>query len=130
MSLQIWRARKKNATNDETRKEGAHTRAHHFERNPHFCVGARAGEVAREVAWTRNGSSATSRFTSKERGTPVDLAKNDILNRIGEKRARERWTIEGTRDRFLRGATAREREENVDAPDRDARALDIARRDR
>ena len=135
------RLRKKNATNDETRKEGAHTRgAHHrFERKPHFCVGASAGEVAREVAWTRNGSSATSSLRNllhrKGEARPlVDLAttreKNDILNRIGEKRARERWTIEGTRDRFLRGATAREREEKVDAPDRDARATDIARRDR
>ena len=141
-NLARFNAKEKRDQRRHTRKEGgAHTRgAHHrFERKPHFCVGASAGEVAREVAWTRNGSSVTSsslrNLHRKGEARPlVDLAtprkKNDILNRIGEKRARERGTIKGTRDRFLRGATAREREEKVDAPDRDARATDIARRDR
>ena len=57
--------------------------ANRFERNPHFCVGARAREIAREVAWTRKRLERdTSRL--RERGTPVDLERH-FESRIGEK---------------------------------------------
>ncbi len=69
-NLARFNAKEKRDQRRHTRKEGgAHTRgAHHrFERKPHFCVGASAGEVAREVAWTRNGSSATSSLRNLHR---------------------------------------------------------------
>ena len=72
------RDERRDAQRRSTRKS-----ANRFERNPHFCVGARGGEVAREVAWTRKRLERdTSRL--RERGTPVDLERH-FESRIGEK---------------------------------------------
>jgi hypothetical protein len=72
------RDERRDAQRRSTRKS-----ANRFERNPHFCVGARAREIAREVAWTRKRLERdTSRL--RERGTPVDLERH-FESRIGEK---------------------------------------------
>ena len=82
----IWRARGERKTRRTTRRpqrRSTRKSANRFERNPHFCVGARAREIAREVAWTRKRLERdTSRL--RERGTPVDLERH-FESRIGEK---------------------------------------------
>ena len=82
----IWRARGERKTRRTTRRpqrRSTRKSANRFERNPHFCVGARAREIAREVAWPRKRLERdTSRL--RERGTPVDLERH-FESRIGEK---------------------------------------------
>ena len=82
----IWRALEVKEKRDDKRdaqRRSTRKSANRFERNPHFCVGARAREVAREVAWTRKRLERdTSRL--RERGTPVDLERH-FESRIGEK---------------------------------------------
>ena len=70
----IWRALEVKEKRDDKRdaqRRSTPKSANRFERNPHFCVGARAREVAREVAWTRKRLERknTSRLRERERHT-------------------------------------------------------------
>ena len=83
----IWRALEVKEKRDDKRdaqRRSTPKSANRFERNPHFCVGARAREVAREVAWTRKRLERKNTSRLRERGTPVDLERH-FESRIGEK---------------------------------------------